>query len=153
MTTCPWQSQSSQGHNETLAFDALLGALEHVALPADARQAEGLRPWQDLATAALLANTGELRTCSRRHLDAQTLGRLQHLVGTRPQHYWDDLIHYGQTLSLFTFNDQCWDLKSQDSEILGATRRECSPALFAAWLRQPADAAALAVVTDDPLSS
>jgi hypothetical protein len=63
--------------------------------------------------------------------------RLIGLTGARPAHYWEDLLHYGETLELFREERDTWLLCSKDSEILGATRRECFPALLAAWMKAP----------------
>lgn len=102
-------------------------------------------PWQDLATMALVAHAGELRTDVEQpvRLSACTARRLDELAGPRPQAYWEDLIHYGQILGLFRLDDQRWGLPRCECELLGATRRECAPALGAAWMKSPAPMAEL----------
>jgi hypothetical protein len=98
-----------------------------------------LKPWMDLATLALLAESGELHWNGRddASLSEASQVRLAGLSGVRPNHYWEDLLHYGKTLKLFKAEGPLWKICSKDSEILGATRRECFPAMLAAWMKSP----------------
>lgn len=127
------------------------------AQPASSHTSLPLRPWHDLATLALLAQTqeliGEPDGPSPTSLCSDSLARLENVAGARPPFYWEDLLHYGLTLRLFVDHERRWDLHTTESEILGATRRECSPALNAAWLRNPTPVETLRALTtsSDPM--
>ncbi len=128
----------------TLNLSTIAEALDKTACPLDTFDPLPLKPWMDLATLALLAHSGELRAERRacaeapQRLSERTLSRLEALAGDRPEHYWGDLVYYGATLGLFEAQQGKWVIRSVDSEILGATRRECFPALCAAWLKSTA---------------
>ncbi len=114
-------------------------------MEASARTEDRAQPasaWLDLATLALLAQAEELHVCpdhigDTMSLCGNTLLRLKEIVGSRPRHYWRDLIYHAQVLGVLRHDNNQWVIQNLDAEILGATRREVFPALCAVWLKHP----------------
>lgn len=146
---------SPQPATASFTIDTLKDVDTDSTRPEEDYAALPLRPWIDLATLALLAESGELiaaPSCEGDHptlLSVRSMTRLSALSGERPEHFWADLLHYGVTLNLFDLRGDLWGLRSRDSEILGATRRECFPAMLAAWLKAPAPIPELAEMNID----
>ena len=125
----------------TTSFQDLVSHLKSVVSDPSTHEGGQTRSWMDLATLALLAESGELKSApqgSDQGLHQSALDRLEELVGKRPKHYWKDLLHHAQILGVLQCVRNEWKVLNLDAEILGATRREAFPPLCAAWLKHPA---------------
>ncbi len=127
-----------------------VAAFVRASSPRESLPARPLSPWHDLATLALLTEAGELSCASSTQFSPQARARLHEFVGASPAHYWDDLLHYARALKILDIQeDEKLHLFERSAELLGATRREVFPALYAVWLQRPLVISELFALTAD----